>query len=175
MLTYAPHAVAASAALPYAAVVERTIVGFSRDDAGDWVAHLACFHRQHVRHTPPFRRAAWVLDDTERSRRIGTPLDCPLCDRAELPELLAVVRTTETWDEQTMPAGLRRAHRLASGSWGHLRVERGELRFRAQTHPALDVIVGANDAQAIPPEVEHEVEPRGSVRFFIEFLRPIAQ
>jgi hypothetical protein len=27
-------------------------------------------------------------------------------------------------------------------------------------------------AQAVPPEVEHEIEPRGSVRFFIEFLRP---
>jgi tellurite resistance-related uncharacterized protein len=152
--------------------VERTIVGFSQDEAGDWIAGLACFHRQHVRHTPPFRTAAWVLDDTERSRRIGTVLDCPLCDRAELPEELAVVRTTATWDEQTMPAGLRRAHRLAAGSWGRLRVEQGELRFRAQTHPTLDIIVGADTAQAIPPEVEHEVEPRGPVRFFIEFLQP---
>ena len=155
--------------------MERVIAGFSRDDAGDWVAHLACFHRQHVRHAPPFRSAAWVMNDTERSRRIGTALDCPLCDRAELPEVLAVVRTTESWDEQTMPAGLRRAHRLAAGSWGRLRVEQGGLRFRAQTHPPLDVIVGANATQAIPPEVEHEVEPRGSVRFFIEFLRPVAE
>jgi tellurite resistance-related uncharacterized protein len=86
-----------------------------------------------------------------------------------------VVRTTEIWDEQTMPAGLRRAHRLAAGSWGRLRVEQGALRFRAQTHPPLYVIVGANATQAIPPEVEHEVEPRGSVRFFIEFLRPVAE
>ena len=156
----------------YAAVVERTIVGFTRDDAGDWVATLACFHRQHVRHDPPFRDAPWVLDDAERSQRIGTALDCPLCDRAELPDRLHVVRTTETWDEQTMPAGLRRAHRLAAGSWGRLRVERGELRFRARTRPALDVVVSAGASQAIPPEVEHEVEPRGSVRFAIEFLRP---
>jgi hypothetical protein len=44
-------------ALPYAAIVERTIVGFSRDDTGDWVANLACFHRQHIRHNPPFRTA----------------------------------------------------------------------------------------------------------------------
>jgi tellurite resistance-related uncharacterized protein len=113
-----------------------------------------------------------VLDDTERSRRIGTALDCPLCDRAELPDLLQVVRTTEIWDEQTMPSGLRRAHRLAAGTWGRLRVERGDLRLRARTHPALDVVVSAGASQAIPPEVEHEVEPCGSVRFAIEFLRP---
>ena len=36
----------------------------------------------------------------------------------------------------------------------------------------LDVIVGADASQAIPPEVEHEVQPCNSVRFFIEFLRP---
>jgi tellurite resistance-related uncharacterized protein len=71
-----------------------------------------------------------------------------------------------------MPAGLRRAHRLAAGSWGRLQVEQGELRFRAQTRPALDVLLATAAAQAIPPEVEHEIEPHGSVRFFVEFLRP---
>ncbi|HWC09664.1 MAG TPA: DUF3565 domain-containing protein [Acidimicrobiales bacterium] len=151
--------------------MNRTIVAFGRDDAGDWVAELSCLHTQHVRHRPPFRVAPWVLDDAEREARVGSDLDCPLCDRAELPEGLRVTRRTDVWDERAMPAALRRAHRVATGTWGRLRVERGRLRFRAETHPPLDVIVDPATAQAIPPDVEHHVEPLGEVRFCVEFLR----
>lgn len=151
--------------------MKRAIVGFHRDDAGDWVAELSCLHAQHVRHQPPFRLAPWVLDDAERAARVGSPLECPLCDRAELPDGLQVVRRTELWSEKTMPAALRRAHRVASGTWGRLRVEEGRLRFVAATEPALDVVVGPEAPQPIPPEVEHHVEPLGHVRFCVEFLR----
>ena len=150
--------------------MERVIEGFVQDDVGDWVALLDCLHRQHVRHQPPFRDAPWVLDDEARSQRVGTALDCPLCDRAELPAYLEVARTTDTWDENTMPAGLRRAHRVAARTWGRLVVEEGELRFRAATEPVIDVTLAAGAQQAIPPGVEHEVEPRAAVRFHIEFL-----
>lgn len=151
--------------------MERKITGLDQDDDGEWVAELECLHRQHVRHQPPFREAPWVLDAAERAQRVGMPLDCPLCDRAELPEGLVVVRVTDTWDEQTVPAGLRRAHRVASGVWGRLRVEQGELRFRARTGPPIDVTLGPGSEQAIPPGVEHEVEPLGAVRFCVEFLK----
>ena len=151
--------------------MERAIVGFHEDQAGDWVAELVCLHRQHVRHQPPFRLAPWVRDEVERGKRVGSQLDCPLCDRAELPAGLRVVRTTQVWDEVTMPAGLRRAHRVAAGVWGLLRVHQGRLRFQVHTEPQLDHILGAGDNQAIPPEVDHEVEPHGPVRFSVEFLR----
>ncbi|MDQ6696176.1 MAG: DUF3565 domain-containing protein [Actinomycetota bacterium] len=152
--------------------MQRCIVSFMQDEAGDWVAELDCFHRQHVRHDPPFRSAPWVNDELTRSERIGTSLPCPLCDRAELPDGLIVTRVTDRWDERTMPAGLRRVHRMARGTWGRLCVESGELRFRAQTDPVIDVVVQAGASHAIPPTVEHHVEPLGSVRFFIEFLGP---
>ena len=148
----------------------RTIVGFVADEVGDWVARLDCHHRQHVRHRPPFRVAPWVDDAAERDRRIGTRLDCPLCDRCEIPEGLTVMRTTATWDECTMPDALRRDHRVASGTWGRLRVESGSLRFVARTEPITDVMVAANTAQGIPPDVEHHVEPQGRARFAIDFL-----
>ncbi len=151
--------------------MKRTIVAFHEDDAGDWVAELSCLHRQHIRHQPPFRVAPWILDDAERAARAGSTLDCPLCDRAELPEDLRVVRVTDAWDERTIPAGLRRAHRVAPGTWGLLHVQHGRLRFRLRTEPALDVVVRPGHPQPLPPEVEHEVEPLGQVRFFVEFLR----
>ena len=63
--------------------MERTITGFDRDAGGDWVAQLSCGHSQHVRHRPPFQLREWVTDDRARNGRIGTPLDCPLCDTDE--------------------------------------------------------------------------------------------
>ena len=150
--------------------VSRTIVGFVVDELGDWAVLLECGHRQHVRHRPPFRVAPWIENATERERHIGRTLDCPLCDRCEVPAGLTVVRTTPTWDQRTMPPALRRAHRVASGTWGRLRVESGALRFVARTEPVTDVVVGSGAAHGIPPDVEHYVEPLGSARFAIDFL-----
>ena len=65
--------------------VHRAMTGFRRDDDGAWVAELSCLHSQHIRHEPPFWEAAWIEDDEARGERVGQPLDCPLCDRAELP------------------------------------------------------------------------------------------
>jgi hypothetical protein len=62
--------------------VRRTIVGFHQDAEGDWVADLSCAHAQHVRHQPPFWDREWVLDDDQREARIGTELECRLCDDA---------------------------------------------------------------------------------------------
>lgn len=151
-------------------LVERRIVGFVADDVGDWVALLDCFHRRHVRHRPPLWPNAWVEDATGRAEHIGAGIDCGRCDRCELPDDLVVARTTATWDEHTLPTALRRAHRVAAGTWGRLRVEAGRLRFVAATVPPTDVEVVAGGSQAIPPDVEHAVEPLGAVRFAVEFL-----
>lgn len=150
--------------------MRRTMTGFHRDDGGDWVAELSCLHRQHVRHRPPIWEAAWIEDDAQRDARIGRPLDCPLCDRAELPEDLKVTRTTATWDEGTVPAALRRDHRVAAGTWGLLEVEAGDLRFLAETNPPIDTLVTPKQAQPIPPDVDHHVEMGSSARFHITFL-----
>ncbi len=151
--------------------MNRAILAFHQDDGGDWVAELSCLHAQHVRHASPFRVAPWVLDDAHRAARVGSPLDCPLCDRTELPDGLRVVRSTELWDEHTVPAALRRAHRLSPGVWGRLQVQHGRLRFWAQTEPPLELIVGPEQPQGIPPEVEHHVERLAEVRFLVECMR----
>jgi tellurite methyltransferase len=150
--------------------MQRTITGFHQDESGAWVAELSCLHGQHIRHQPPFRLAPWVLDDGERAARVGAALDCPLCDRAELPSGLEVLRSSHVWDEQSMPVALRRAHRVAGGVWGRLHVQEGRLRFRAATDPPLERELGPGDSQPIPPETDHDVEPQGSVRFFVQFL-----
>jgi uncharacterized protein DUF3565 len=61
--------------------MQRAIVGYHQDELGDWVAELACGHRQHVRHRPPWQLRTWVVEEEGRRERLGTPLECPLCDR----------------------------------------------------------------------------------------------
>lgn len=151
--------------------MHRTITGFHVGEDGDWVAELACLHAQHVRHDPPIREASWVLDDDGRGGRIGEPLDCPLCDRAELPDGLEVARTTDTWDAHTVPAGLLRDHRVAASTWGLLQVERGTVGFHAETAPPIDIVLAAGDDQPIPPDVLHHVIPSPDARFRVQFLR----
>ncbi len=63
--------------------MERAIVGFEQDELGDWRAILACGHRQHVRHNPPFVDRAWVLTEEGRSRFLGVTLACKACDEGE--------------------------------------------------------------------------------------------
>jgi len=70
-------------------VARTTIAGFHQDEADDWVADLACGHRQHMRHRPPWTVRAWVMDPAARAARVGQPIDCPLCDTARPQALIA--------------------------------------------------------------------------------------
>jgi len=63
--------------------VQRAMVGFEQDEHGDWVALLECGHRQHVRHRPPWQERPWVLTEEDRLARVGSPLECPLCDETQ--------------------------------------------------------------------------------------------
>lgn len=65
--------------------MKRAIIGFRRDEAGDWVALLDCGHPQHVRHRPPFVERPWVETAEGRRSMLGTMLDCVRCDRGEPP------------------------------------------------------------------------------------------
>ena len=63
--------------------MHRRINGFHQDEERHWVAELECGHRQHVRHDPPWQLRPWVLTEEGRASRLGVPLDCVICDRAD--------------------------------------------------------------------------------------------
>ncbi|SOZ37560.1 DUF3565 domain-containing protein [Cupriavidus neocaledonicus] len=65
--------------------MERSIVGFRRDDEGHWVAELDCGHGQHVRHDPPWQSRPWTQSEAGRAAMIGTRVNCLKCDRNEPP------------------------------------------------------------------------------------------
>ena len=59
-----------------------TITGFIQDEAGDWIALLACGHRRHVRHRPPLVERPWVLTPAGRAAMVGETLGCAACAEA---------------------------------------------------------------------------------------------
>jgi tellurite resistance-related uncharacterized protein len=150
--------------------VERAIVGFHVDDEGDWVAHLDCGHRQHVRHRPPFQERPWVLEPAGRAGRLGAPLDCPLCDRNELPDGLDLLRTTPVWDHHSMPGGLKSEHRLAPGIWAVLTVDSGRAGLDWRDDVTA-LVAGAT--QPIPPGVPHVLELLDDARFHLTMYRVV--
>ena len=152
--------------------MQRSIVGFHQDEEGDWVAELACLHNQHVRHHPPFQNRPWVVDDPERASRVGAALDCPLCDRAEMPEGLTLVRVAGPFDAAALPAALLRHHRVAERTWGCVRVLEGAVAFSMESNPPLEVRLEAEERQPIPPGVPHRLTVDGPVRLAVEFYVP---
>jgi tellurite methyltransferase len=150
--------------------VRRAIVGFHQDDDGDWVAELSCLHNQHVRHRPPFQDRPWVLVEAERAERVGMDLDCPGCDRAEMPEGLTLARVAGPFDADTLPAALRRRHRVADGTWACLNVLEGSVGFVLEGDPQLRIRLEPGGSQPIPPGVPHLLMLAGPVRLTIDFF-----
>ncbi|HTQ99023.1 MAG TPA: DUF3565 domain-containing protein [Candidatus Acidoferrum sp.] len=60
--------------------MEQPIAGYHQDDAGHWVAELACGHFQHVRHDPPWQNREWVTSAAGRAGMLGLRLRCKKCD-----------------------------------------------------------------------------------------------
>ncbi|MGYP002651132590 len=67
-------------------MVKRAITGFVQDEEGDWVARLACGHRQHTRHRPPWINRPWVVTATGRQAAVGRELECVKCDEGAPPD-----------------------------------------------------------------------------------------
>jgi tellurite resistance-related uncharacterized protein len=89
---------------------------------------------------------------------------------AELPAGLVAYRRTPIFDQDTIPAGLRREHRTAAGVWGLIAVLEGRLLFRTP-HPASETVLTPDTPMAVAPQQPHEVAPDGLVRFYVEFYR----
>jgi tellurite resistance-related uncharacterized protein len=90
----------------------------------------------------------------------------------ELPDGLRLARTTDVFDNDTVPAGLLRAHRVADGVWGRLVVHAGTVTFVFEDHPDRPIVAGPGVRIVIPPGRPHHVELGESTAFAVEFHRP---
>jgi tellurite resistance-related uncharacterized protein len=80
-------------------------------------------------------------------------------------------RRTREFSESTIPDALRRRHTTKPGVWARICVVEGSLRYRILEPAREEHVLSPEQPGIVEPEVPHEVEPLGRVRFFVEFLR----
>lgn len=89
-----------------------------------------------------------------------------------LPPGLAFQRRTDVFTEETAPPGLLRAHSTKALTWGLIHVLEGNLVYRItdpRRPPSEVVLTSKSEPGLVEPTILHEVDPRGQVRFFVEF------
>ena len=77
-------------------------------------------------------------------------------------------KSTPVFDENTLPAGLRREHRTKAGVWGVIRVLVGRVRYRV-LDPVSENILDPNHPGLVLPDQPHFVEPLGPMRMRVDF------
>lgn len=88
-----------------------------------------------------------------------------------LPDKARPYRTIGPFDENSLPAGLRRTHALKEGSWGKLVLEEGALAFTWEDETGGSRQLTAPAELIVPPVVQHHVKPEGPIRLTITFYR----
>lgn len=87
-----------------------------------------------------------------------------------LPDTVKHYKSTPEFNEDSIPAGLLRKHSTAAGVWGRIRIMEGQLLYRI-LEPAAEVLtLTPQNHGVVEPQVVHEVEVIGPVRFCVDFL-----
>jgi hypothetical protein len=60
--------------------MQRRIVDYGTDQAGEPIAVLDCGHPQHIRDNPPFINRPWIHTEQNRGGMLGTVLECMRCE-----------------------------------------------------------------------------------------------
>ena len=86
-----------------------------------------------------------------------------------IPNECKSYKQTPVFTEFSVPKGLLKAHQTKAGTWGKIVVLEGQLVYRIlepelETHLLDPVHFGV-----VEPEISHEVEPKGKVRFYVDF------
>lgn len=147
--------------------MQRTILEFETDEDGEWRVLLDCGHKRHLRHEPPRESRPELCDPAARASAVGKSIECGRCEQRLLPDGMEVYKSTPVFTEESVPAGLLKDHSLKKGVWGRLVVMDGELRF---CEGGVGTVVKPETLWYILPEVVHNVELSGPVRFRVDFF-----
>ncbi|MBV1877418.1 MAG: DUF1971 domain-containing protein [Pseudomonadales bacterium] len=89
----------------------------------------------------------------------------------QIPAAARPYKKTPEFTEQTVPAGLLKAHQTKQGTWGKINVAEGELLYRILEPEIEEMILSPDKFGVVEPTVLHEVSPLGKVSFHVEFFR----
>ena len=88
-----------------------------------------------------------------------------------LPDGVSSYARTAEFSEASSPENLLRSHSTKAGTWGKIVVLEGRLRYRILEPDIRTFELSPGQPGIVEPEVPHEVEPLGRVRFRVEFYR----
>ena len=88
-----------------------------------------------------------------------------------LPAEVSPYRQTPVFTEETVPGGLLKSHSTRAGTWGRIVVLEGRLCYRILEPSLEEWVLDPQNPGVVEPQVAHEVEPLGKLRFYVEFLK----
>lgn len=88
-----------------------------------------------------------------------------------LPASTARYGGTPEFSEGSIPASLLRSHRTKAGTWAKIVVLEGRMLYRILEPDIEEIELSPERPGIVEPEVPHEVEAPGRVRFRVEFWR----
>lgn len=95
-----------------------------------------------------------------------------------LPAGARPYRRTDLFSEDSVPAGLLKAHTTKEGTWALIHVLEGQLAYHVcdpRRPVSREVLTPEGLPGLVEPTILHRVEPLGPVRFFVEFHRQEAR
>lgn len=111
----------------------------------------------YTQHSLTLKAAEHMTDIMDRAARFETP-----------PPSVVPYKSSPVFDENTLPAGLRREHRTKVGVWGVIRVLEGRLRYQV-LDPISEMVLEPGLPGLVLPDQPHRVEPLGQMRMQVEF------
>ena len=88
-----------------------------------------------------------------------------------LPEGVSSYASTPEFTEESVPENLLKSHRTRAGTWGRIVVLEGRLRYRVLEPELRACELSPGNPGLVEPDIPHEVEPMGRVRFRVDFYR----
>ncbi len=88
-----------------------------------------------------------------------------------LPPEVTAYKKTPVFNQDSIPAGLRKAHQTKDGTWGCIVIQQGALLYRILEPDLEEVQLSPSLHGVVEPQVLHEVEPSGPVEFYVEFYK----
>ena len=86
-----------------------------------------------------------------------------------LPPNVKSYKTTKLFSQDTVPAGLLRAHKTKAGTWGKIVVVQGSIVYRILEPELEEIVLDTDTHGVVEPQVLHEVSLVGEVQFYVDF------
>jgi tellurite resistance-related uncharacterized protein len=89
----------------------------------------------------------------------------------QVPNTVVPYKRTPSFTQDSIPAGLLKAHQTKPGTWGKIVVMRGVLLYRILQPDSEEIHLSPTQHGVVEPTVLHEVQATGEVQFYVEFYR----